>query len=270
MIHFAASATAHSLLFRTWEEGSQLWSLLLRAAAAPVALCVMPDHVHVLHRRDVSRSLQVAMRSYALWRNHHRGQTGAVWRPLSFTVPKGALKQWRDEKYVHKNPCRAGLSDAPLRWPLCTYRDAVGVSLKPVRSRVPDPARYHRETCRDDHVRFRALPAGAEAPVVAVEQVGDAVSSLFRSPVQNLRRRGPGRSLFLRSARALTDASSAEIAAWARVTPRQVQRSPATFDGAVAHVNRVLGDPRFPGLHDGVLTLQPEWQQYLRRRRIRD
>lgn len=268
MKHFSVRATPHSLLFRTWPEGLELWRRLLRAAPRPVALCVMPDHVHVLHRRDVATPLLAALRGYALWRNARRGERGPVWRPLGEpTEPNGVLKQWRDEKYVHKNPCRARLTDAPLAWPLSTYREAVGLSLGGVRGADSEPLRYHEQTCRDDFVTFRELPVGQGHPV-SPPQVAEAVSSLLRVPMSDLRRRGRPRALFLKAARSLSDAGTDELAAWAHITRRQVQRVAGRFDPEVALVNRVVGDPRFHGLHDGQLMTEPSWQRYMRARRL--
>ncbi len=161
MHHFAVKALPHTLLFRTWEEGLELWHRLVRAAPGAIAICVMPDHIHVLHARDVTASLRAAMSAYARWRNARRGESGPVWQALPPpTTPTGKLKRWRDEKYVHKNPCRAALVRSPLAWPLSTYRDALGLSLLPVRRRAPRPHDYHQQTCRDDHVDDPGLPVG--------------------------------------------------------------------------------------------------------------
>lgn len=267
MRHYAASAVAGTLLFQSWDEGAWLWKRLVGELPGVTAMCVMPDHVHVLHERDVARELATVMRSYARWRNHRRGQRGAVWRASSPpSVVRGRQKLWRNEKYVHLNPCRAGLAADPLDWPLSTYRDAVGLALAPVRARAPDVQAYHRRSCADDHVVAAELPAAWGASR-QLDEVVCAVSSLARVPVGQLWRRSAERTLCVGAMRALTDASCSEIAATVGITERQVRRVRSTRDDRVRLVERVLGDLRFGRLGTGELHRLPEWQAYARRHR---
>ncbi len=271
MFHHVAKAAPHSLLFRTWSEGLTLWHAILSAAPGPIALCIMPCHLHAMYRRDVRTELRIAMGAYARRRNAARGESGRVWQSMPApTNPLGKLKRWRDEKYIHKNPCRARLVDAPLAWPLSTYADACGLTLAPVRQRVADPVRYHEQTCRDDHVTSRPLPIGdgdrwgQAGPL----QVRDAVSRLLRVPESALLRRGAPRTLFVGVARALTDATLPELGALCGMSQRSLVRTGPRHDAASALVARVLGDPRFTPLHDGDLLRDPRWREYCHRRRI--
>lgn len=267
MRHYAMSALAGTSLFRTWEEGAWLWRRLVVELPGVTAMCVMPDHLHVLHERDVARELATVARSYARWRNHRRGERGPVWRATSRpSEVSGQKKRWRNEKYVHLNPCRAGLASDPLAWPLSTYRDAIGLALTPVRSRAPDVHAYHRRTCADDHVIAADLPAGWGTNRT-LEEVACAVSSLARAPERLLLERSAERTLCVQAMRALTEASTAEIAACAGITERQVRRVSDTRDDRVRLIERVLGDLRFGRLGAGELHRLPEWQRYLRRHR---
>ena len=267
MKHFAVSACSGTLLFQTWEEGAWLWHRLVEELPGVLAMCVMPDHVHVLHDRDVAVPLAGVMRAYARWRNHRRGERGPVWRHGGRPAEvRGRLKRWRNEKYVHLNPCRAGLVRDPLAWPLSTYRDAVGLALRPARARAPDVHEYHRKTCADDHVDAGELPLGWGANR-SPEEVLCAVSGLARLPERRLQVRGPARTLCARVLRSLTEATPAEIGLVTGLSQRQLRRISAGRDDPVRLVERVAGDLRFGRLGGGDLSRLVEWQAYRHRNR---
>lgn len=273
MQHFVLRAREGTLLWHTWREAAALWQRVAAAAPGAAAICVMPDHVHVLHPRDIRAPLLGAARRYARWRNTRRGERGAVFRPLGAAViAAGAVKRRRDERYIHLNPCRAGLVSDPLAWPFSTHRDAVGLAVGAARPAAPDPVAYHRYVSGDPHVAV----SGTELPEVtpwvgaseaALVRVEAAVSALTRTPAPGLRRRGPARTLLIRAARTLTTASAPEIAAFVGVTARTVHKTARHYDHAVALVDRVLGDPRFRGL--GPEDLRRGWRRYMARHGIR-
>ena len=163
MWHLIARSLPNTFLFRTHIEARALWDRVLWAAPSPVALILMPTHLHGLYRQDVQRRLAIAMRAFARWRNAHRGECGAVW--AAAPAPERLAdrqKQTRTERYVLLNGCRKGLHPDPLSWAWSTHRDAVGLAMPPVRNREKDPVRYHGYISADRHVD----PDGTELPLL--------------------------------------------------------------------------------------------------------
>lgn len=269
MQHLVAKARPGTLLFRSWLEAEALWLRLVASSVGLVALFLMPDHLHLLLRGDGREGLASAMSAYARWRNAQRGEQGPVFLPAPPpTVPLGAVKEWRDERYIHLQACRAGLAQDPLAWPFSTHRDAVGLSLAPVRRPHPEPAWYHHRVSADGTVH----PAGTELPVAGgevlrgtagVERVGAVVSSLTRTPMGRMRQRGAARGLWIRASRALVDARVAEVADVIEVDRVTVQRRSRGAPGAaIGVVERAVADPRFQGLHEGDLRRLAAWRRY--------
>jgi len=144
--HLCALSHRTTRLFDDHREAAVLWSMVLGAIHQPVALCLMPDHVHVHHQRDVRSELAAAMRGYSRWRRRHRGESGPVWHPLERTERVADRSHFRRTvRYVHLNPCRKKpLVADPLAWPWSTHRDAVGLTLAPAVRRRNDPSSFHR------------------------------------------------------------------------------------------------------------------------------
>ncbi|MCB9679696.1 MAG: hypothetical protein H6737_31605 [Alphaproteobacteria bacterium] len=264
MFHYAARAASGSVLFHTWQEGVRLYEILGRNVTNPVALCIMPDHVHLQTPTDDRRSFAVGLAAFARARNAARGETGPVFEPTEPPVQLATRdKIRRSERYIHLNPCRAALADDPLAWPLSTYRDAVGLSVTPFRAPAPDPHRLHAYTSGDPTVDIRGtlLPV-APLGVATLTQIAEACCALYRAPIAALHRRGPTRALFLRAARVLTDATTTEIADRARMSRRAVQDVEALLDDRVRQVARVVGDPRFASLPAGDLRTLYAWRRW--------
>lgn len=266
MYHHVCNAVPGTLLFHTHVEAHGLWVRLLREAPGPIALVLMPDHVHALYGWNVTASLRRAMASFARWRNHRRGADGRVWRtmPAPELVVAGP-KRPRVERYVVLNPCRKHLCADPLQWPWSTYRDALGLAAWPVRSAVSDPHGFHAYVSADPTVAVQGteLPTpfgGVLEGAGGLSTLVDAVSAVTRTPIEELRRRGPARTGLVRSARAFGGWPHREIAALAGITQRSVRRITPVPDPVVRAVGRVLGDPRFPSLRPGDLRLG--WRPY--------
>jgi hypothetical protein len=220
----------------------------LAACPGSIALVVMPDHLHLLHRADVRRPLVRVLAAHTRRRRSVDDAAigfGAVPEPEEV---RGADKIRRLVRYVYLNPCRARLVDDPLAWPLSTYRDLLGLAVTPVLARHSDPPRVHAYVSSDPTVQV----GGTELPVaragdIALHEVYAAVSALCRAPVADLQRRGPPRTLFLACAAQLTSASPVENAAYVGLHRTQVARSTAT-PNQLTLVARVGGDPRFAAL----------------------
>lgn len=261
--HHVSHTVPGHLAFTSHLEARHLWDLILLHVPDPLALCLMPNHVHLLHDRPVTAALGVAIGAHAQWRNHSLGRRGALWlrQPPPDRVV-GRTKLRRQVRYIHLNPCRDRLVRDPLSWPWSTHRDRVGLAVPCVRTRHPDPEGFHAYVSADPtvHPSGTALPLGYDRADPA--QVTAAVSALTRSPADLLYRRGPARRLLLQALRTLCDGTPASLAALAGVSPATWFRTPTHRDPTVALVARVAGDPRFPGLAEGDLRRLPEWRRY--------
>ncbi len=261
--HHAVRSRPSRLAFLSHLEARVLWDTVLREVPDPLALCLMPDHLHLLHARDVGAALGIALRSYARWRNNRMGVRGSLWRRPGPPEPvKGRTKLRRSERYIHLNPCRAGLVGDPLAWPWSTHRDRVGLALPAARPADPDPLAYHQYVSADPSVNLRGtdLPVGTDG--ADGDTVLDAVLALTRSPREALTRRGPVRSLALRSLRQFTTLSGREIGAELQLARATVHRVPLKHTRATRLVSRVLGDDRFPALEPGDLRRTSRWFAY--------
>jgi putative transposase len=263
MLHLVAHTVRHRLLFTSEVEGAVLFRRL--SAVLPVeALCLMPDHVHLVASADVRRRLAAVLSGWARRCNHVRGEGGALMRPLP---PAEALldaeKVRRSLRYVHLNPCRGGLVDDPLAWPLSSHRDACGLTLGAVGPRR-QAVRFHKYVSSDPSVAVHGseLPAGR----VGAATLGDvlvAVSAVTRTPMAALKGRGT-RSLVVAAAQELSGTSMAELARALGCHRASLYRLDGVPREAVDRVQQVLGDARFGPIDTADLRRTPAWQRYLR------
>lgn len=275
LVHVVVHSVKGELLFRTWIEARALWNYLARIPGIRT-ITLMPDHVHVIVYFPFLWALHNAMRSYALWRNHHRNESGQVWEWNARPSPiSDAHHLKRLERYVLLNACRKGLVSDPLAWPFSTHRDACGLTLSPLFNPIDDVDGFHQYVSADSTSDRDGTPFPAPAALHHGDrelgtpyQVLAAVSSLTRSPLSLLRRRGPQRSLLVRASRSLTTASPREIAATAQVGLSTAYRAEPANDLSIQLVARVLGDPRFRLIPDGDIRASSArgWDFYRRHR----
>ncbi len=273
MFHHVARSRDEALLFATWAEAVRLWEAVSTRSVGLQALCLMPDHLHLLAARPQRASLGRGLQAYAQWRNHRRGDLGPLFERQPDPIEVlGEKKRWRSLRYVHLNPCRAGLVDDPLAWPFSTHRDAVGLALRPVVNRQAQPLRFHEYVSSDPTVRVDgsdvpvALGVGLDGPE-GVERVLEAVSALARVPREELGRRTWSRSLSIRASRSLVSAGQAEIAEAIGVHRRTVIRHDDALPMVVLkQIERVVGDLRFAALREEHLPKTPGWHRYRWRR----
>lgn len=271
MVHFSLCAAPGTLLFRTHAEARALWLRITRRVNC-TALTLMPQHVHLeTASEDALENVRCGARAYALWRNYVRGEAGPVWAEISWTIIRTIEHARRTRRYIHLNPCRDGLVADPMAYAWSTHRDALGLAI-PLFCRVaPDPATFHEFVSSDPSVRVdgtslpapRGLDPHARPSLAAVFA---AVSALTRTTAAGLRERSPARSLLVRSARALTAATSAEIGDLARIDATTVRHASRRIDARIALVLRVADDPRFALLEDGDLRATPGFRKYRRLR----
>jgi hypothetical protein len=259
---FVAHAVGRTRLFHDWGEAAALWSRITTGVPGVRALVLMPDHLHLDQTSPDGAALGRALRSFARWRNAHRGEAGPVFRrrPAPRALA-GRQHVRRNLRYIHLNPCRAGLVRCPLAWPFSTHRDALGLTLSPARERVGEPERFHAYVSADPTcgVVGTALPAHPAGGETSLDAVAGAVSELLRVPLPWLCRRGAPRRVFISVARAVTSASTREIAAFAGLdgSGAGVARVPAASPTVARLVSRVAADPRFPGLVERDPRLSP-------------
>jgi len=245
-----------------------LWRLVFEHVPDPIALCLMPDHVHLLHARDVHRELGLAMSAYARHRNHARGSAGPIWRSQGRPDPVvGAVKERRSVRYIHLNPCRAGLVADPLAWPWSTHRDRLGLAM-PARVRAsPDPVGFHAYVSSDPTVCVTGtdLPMSGDLVVpgaAGLELLRSAVSTVARVPWSEVGERSPARRLWVRAARCLSPEPTRVIAAHIGVSDRAVRYIDDRWGPDMGVLGSAAGDPRLASLDDGDLRLAPSWRRY--------
>ncbi len=127
------------------------------------------------------------------------------------------------------------------------------------------PPGHHTYVSGDPSVRAEGteLPFGMRGMRDAtVEQVTAAVSALSRSALDQLGRRGPARSLLVRSLVACTPLSKRAIARELRISHRAVNRTESISEADLRRVERVLCDPRFTALMDHDLSQTWTWRRY--------
>lgn len=263
VFHIVAHAVDGRLLFRSWPEGLEVWRAVLGVVPHPDALCVMPDHLHLLCPMDVRARVGRALGGLARRRNAREGRQGPLVRrlPDAAFVPPGKLLRVR--KYIHMNPCRAGLVRDPLAWPLSTHRDALGLTWPRVGPARRD--RFHQYVSSDAStaVAGTLLPGGVLAASEAHEVLA-AVSCVLRAPTQRLGRNAVARSLVWHACCELRPTSKRALADELSVAERTLRRLVPVEGAALARVRRVVCDPRFEGLHDGSLLHQTRWAYYRR------
>lgn len=261
MMHLVARTVAGRLLFETWEQGLAVWAAVLRVAPAPVALCVMPDHLHLLVERDVRTQLGRSLSGLTRHRNHHEGRAGALFEPLPSAEPvTTADKRRRSIRYVHLNPCRARLVADPLDWPLSTHRDAVGLTWPRVGP-ARDPLRFHAYVSADPTAQI----AGTELPATTrstddPKDVLVAVSAVCRVPIARIGKHALARAIAVAAMDELCPRSRVELADLLGVARSTVFATGSAPTDARRAVGRVLGDPRFGPLDDKRLRDLPAWR----------
>ena len=268
MYHLVAHATGNELLFHDWTEATELWHRLVRSAPGLTAMCIMPDHYHLLHQRDVSVCTTSARNAWTRWRNARRGVRGVAWQRSPTPVQiNGRTKQRRQIRYVHLNPCRAGITTDPLAWPLSTHLDVLGLTTPAACPASHDPLRLHTYTCGDPTVHPRAL----DLPVVGgqnyrVEEVVDAVSVVTRRPASEIvLQRGAQRALLIHALRTLTDATARTIGVTAGVSTRTVLRASLKITPQIHMIAKVASTSRFIPPRTGTLSWALNETRYRRR-----
>ncbi len=274
MVHLVAHARPGTSLFHDWHAGVRCLEAFASVFVGFVAICVMPGHVHVQGAwQDLAERMRRAESAYSRWRIQNRGATSGSFVPAAPpTRISDKVHARRTARYIYLNPCREGLAACPLEWPLSTYRDRVGLSIRPLIDMIPQPERHHAYVSGDPDAAVAGTPFPAWAPRrVELEQVADAASALARVPLGALVRTGPSRSVALQASwvagfrevdllAARFQLSERRVRGVVRALPSDVDR----IDPAVLACLAAAGDPRFPALDHGDLRRLPAWPRGLR------
>ncbi len=263
MHHLVARTVRHRLLITSHAEGAELYHRLDRALPVE-ALCVMPDHVHLISAMDVRRPLAALLSGWTRHCNHRRGEEGPLVERLPPAEPLvDRVKQQRSIRYRHLNPTRAKLAEDPLAWPHSTHRDACGLTLRPVGP-VRRAESFHRYVSSDPSVAVEGseLPGGVLG-AVPLYDVLVAVSAVTRTPMARLKRRAT-RSLVVVAARELAGAELSEVAVALGCHRASLYRLDPVPREHVRKVARVVGDERFGPIDEGDLRMTPRWARYRR------
>lgn len=155
-----------------------LWSSLRAAWPAALAVCLMPDHIHLIVEVGDPEATLRKLRSL-LGGTTRRAGGFRVWQPAPAAekIPD-AHHLLRQLRYVALNPCRAGLAADPLSWPWSTHRGTLGAEVDawvpPQRlahalawQRVPDETlrqRLHDYVSMDPSVNVSGTQLPKEVP----------------------------------------------------------------------------------------------------------
>ena len=150
-----------------------LWRRLRRAWPNALAACLMPNHVHLLvHRGKPTAAAAQLAHCLSGFTRHVDG--GRIWEPIPVPDPiRDAQKVALNLRYVHLNPCRAGLANDPLCWPWSTHRGLLGAEFDPwvtasrLATALHRSARFLPRWLHDFTTRDPSVSAGARRPPVA-------------------------------------------------------------------------------------------------------
>jgi hypothetical protein len=233
LFHHVCRTHNRRALWSSWPEGVWLWRRIIRHCPQPIALVLMPDHVHLLHTVDVRRRLARALADYGQWWSHRHGRRwpGMQRLPPAEYVPDGK-KRRRSIRYVHLNPCR-------------------------------NPYEFHAYVSSDPSVAVHGSPMPSfHLGERNLEDLLAAASAACRAPVSELRMRGPARTVFLRAARTLTTATARQIGVVGGVHNTTVLRAPHRSDRSTQVIEQVASDPRFAPLTEEDLRTRLTWRRY--------
>lgn len=260
MFHLVARSLPDRLLFSRDTEALVLWNTLARVFPELVAACLMPDHLHlILPHEDPQNRLHTVLQAYTQHRNRARGLSGPLWqpRPPPVAVPN-ASHLGRTIRYVHLNPCRAGLVRDPLAWPFSTHRDRAGFAARPVVPVDRDPARFHRFVSADDTCDPQGTPLPTRSfGALTLHDVVAAAASVWRTPDFAVTHRGEPRTTCVKVAWHLGVRDRDELAATTGLSRAALYAQVRSVPGRGARLRdpleataRAVGDPRFHALSD--------------------
>lgn len=143
LIHLTARTAFGTKPFVDAREAWWLWRRLRLHFPHALTACLMPDHVHLALDAEPLAATERLARLLAAARRHRPPQ---AWGRVRDATPiADARHLQRQIRYVHLNPCRAGLVRDPLAWPWSTHRGVIGAEARPWVSAATLAARFRRD-----------------------------------------------------------------------------------------------------------------------------
>ena len=250
MEHMAAHTLGEDA-FNDWIEARALWDRVIWSCPGVQAAYLLPKRVRVVVPRADRVRFVRGLNAYTRWRNHRRGESGTLWRRVGEPRQVPQRLAAPAVRYAHREGCREGLSADPLGWVFSTHRDAVGLTLAPVRQREDRPFRFHRLTVGPDAQSPLGLPEDRFLIHDSVDlplRLRDVVSSLTRTPLVELRHRPAARLVWVQVLKHFTRLRPGQIGDRVGVVADKVRRAPPLSPEAAAVVRRCLRDARFSAL----------------------
>ena len=271
IIHLVARSLPGQKPFADARAAWWLMGRLRVAYTGALAACVMPDHLHLIvevpdpasARRRLSKILAVAAVRAGVRHLFER-----VAEPQA--LPPGKHLE-RSVRYLHLNPCRAGLVADPLAWPWSTHRGLVGAEVDPwvtpasLASALGRPVRglsewLHRYVSSDPSVEIggTATPtpaSSAELPSTTLEAIRAAVLAATPWSTPSARR-----SEVVRLAAHQGWSDSRLIARVSGLSLRSAQRLAVDRREPSLPVRVCLGDVRLSLASARVRPLMPQWR----------
>ncbi len=251
--HLTARTLLGSKPFRSPDVGWWFWRRMRETFPCAMAACLMPNHPHVLAEGDPA-VLHGRMRGLMSGLTRRLGEH-KLWESAPDPTPiRNAAQLERHVKYVHLNPCRAGLAEDPLSWAWTTHRGLIGAEVDPwvtvarLAPRVHKPIDGYREAlhayvCNDSKVaasrrHFPTLaPRGiaASTPLPLIARAAASVTPWATGAER--------RSVAVALARHQGWRQSNVIAAALDCSAKSVVRAGVIEDGALRAAVLALGSP---------------------------
>jgi REP element-mobilizing transposase RayT len=131
--HVVARSQFGHPVFKNHAVAISLWSKLSSTFDHISAACLMPNHVHVLVKALNADQLRIQFKEVLRGIQISNRMGSSVFEPVPMPILIPDAKHlFRQVRYVHLNPCRAGLVKDPLSWMFSTHRDALGLSIYPL------------------------------------------------------------------------------------------------------------------------------------------
>lgn len=261
MIH-AYHLVARANLFQTplvhRNSCADLWKRLRNRFPNIAACILMPNHLHLLvFTRDPAHArlrLSVDLRA---WTQKFYPHT-QLWSPLPKAIAIPDLHHLKRQiRYVHLNPCRAGLVKDPLQWEWSTHRDVTGCVINPwpnnnalvkvfgvSANRLGEV--MHRYVSQDPSVAVGGTPMARVPQTGEVTAAGQNIIFLgaaIASREATLLQRGKLRDLAVHTSHRLRLVSEPEklnmsSKSWGRALARRVD------EASIQVILKILADPR--------------------------
>ena len=92
-----------------------------------IAYCIMPTHIHLILKGEVSKFTSLVLNSYSKYFNNKYKRKGPLWEGRFKNVPIQDDGQYLHlTRYIHLNPVTSYLVDDPINWKYSSYAEYLG------------------------------------------------------------------------------------------------------------------------------------------------